>query len=396
MFCGLAVLLAGLLANYFCSLEGKVNLQAGRSSTLSVADGPDSTSGDQHTGLDLILRLDSLTIHPHTEEYEVLLHKRDTSVSKNLNQTELTSYKVIGQYSLKPMRIRKIEKTDLRFRLKEFFPDFTFEYSYPENRDSIDAKAPGITLELNIDEEPTVVTLREDLPNRNKLDDVVNFGSSLAFYWDIPYDSIKSFSKEVLLNGNKIVFSGSNQKVYFLFNEGIEEQVLKEHTYYKIPGREGIGFTILYCFPDMAYLKAVPSSKSAELLNPVANMEIWKIGEGAREAFIYPEKKGRNGGNFFIPDSDYMLSLGISPQDAIKSCDCIISLQNKDGEILKSLTLRSGNSKSFHGYLFKPLACSSELQDEVMVKITHHPGNKLILFGVLLFVAYVCLMFINK
>ena len=99
-------------------------------------------------------------------------------------------------------------------------------------------------------------------------------------------------------------------------------QPLKEGTFYKMPGLDTVGFTVLYSFPDYAYLKAVPSTNGEDMLNPVAHIEVWKEGEGYRDAFIYPEKRGRKGGVYAIPGSDHKIGLGEIEAKALKHCDC--------------------------------------------------------------------------
>ncbi|MBK9982304.1 MAG: hypothetical protein IPP15_07750 [Saprospiraceae bacterium] len=393
---GLVIAIAGILINYFSSMAGVITLHTGQTSRLSASSDTDTTSSDHKTDLDLILTLDSLTIHPYHPDYVIEVRQRDTTIMKDIPIIGLPPSKIIDYFSLTPMKIRKIGKTDLRFRLKNFFPDFAFEYTYPDHSDTIKPKAPGIILELKTKGGPQVVTLRSNHSKSYKLDDVVKLGASLEFYWDLPLDSIAKFSANNDTTTKRIVFAGATGKMYFLFNGKMDERPFKEKFFYGIPNQDSAGFTILHCFPDIAYMNAVPSSKSDVLVNPVAQVEIWKLGGRGHEAYIYPETNGRKGGEFPIPDSDYMLSLGIDQEKVVQNCDCIFSIKNQAGDVLKTLALHAGIPGSFHGYKFKTVACNTELQNDVTIKVTRHPGNIIILIGVLLSLAAIGLLYVKK
>ena len=149
----------------------------------------------------------------------------------------------------------------------------------------------------------------------------------MSYYYELPPDSLQTKAFDPQKPGNKIFFSGADNKVFFVFNGIIEEKKLEEKMFYKMPDQDSVGFTILYSFPDAALLQAVPSSRGTEVLNPVAHVEIWKEGEGYRDAFIYPETRARISGGFDIPGSLYKLGMGTVKESEIKHCDCMVSLQ---------------------------------------------------------------------
>lgn len=377
---GFLLLIAGVGLNYFLGAKGEVRLDQGKANIISAVRDT-SRSSDFGDEQGFTITLDSLTIQPYTPEYEIQLWRKDTTSANPHSLTSGTARTRIDQFSMEPMQIRKVEKTDLRFRLKAFYPNFEFAYEYPVNRDTIEPKAPGITLELKTREGSSIVTLRTDQPNKHKLDDIVSLGASLSFFWDMSPDSIKTMVTVPGNKANKIVFSGADGKVYFILGDKVEEQPLKEKIFYTMPGTDSVGFTILYCFPDIAFLQAVPSSRGTELLNPVAHVEIWRLGGPATDAFIYPETRVRKGGDFEIPDSDYKLGMGLDLDHARKYCDCIVSLQRGEGLESKSLEFKSGNTRSYKDFRFTPYECSAGLRKMVVMKMVQVPGNNLVIAG---------------
>lgn len=394
----LAVLLlgAGWSMNYFFAKEGVLRLEAGKAKTLvtdAAAHNEDTTTSKD---LGFIITLDSLSIRSHIPEFEIKLWKRD-SMPANPHAQQTTAPKaLVGVFPLEPMKINKIEDTDLRFRLKAFYPNFEFAYEYPSNRDTIKPRAPGITVELKTKEGTPIVTLRSDQPGKHTVGDIVSLGASLTYYWTLPSDSLKAIAGDTKKPGNKILFSGSDNRVFFVINGTIEEKKLEEKLFYKMPEQDSVGFTILYSFPDAGLLQAVPSSRGTEVLNPVAHVEIWKEGEGYRDAFVYPETRARISGGFDIPGSVYKLGMGVVKESEIRYCDCKVSIQQDSLHAPVSLAFLSGKSQSFRGYRFSPTECLKGSPEILTLQITKRPGQTLILLGFIMAGIALLLLFVRK
>lgn len=373
-----------------------MRLEAGKAKTL-VTDASahkQDTSASKVPGL--IIMLDSLEIQSHTPEFEIKLWRSDT-MPANPHAPQTTGPKeLIGAFPLEPMKINKIEDTDLRFRLKAFYPNFEFAYEYPADRDTIKPKAPGITLELKTKEGTPIVTLRSDQPGKHILRDIVSLGASLEYYWKLPSDTLKAIAAETYKTGNKILFAGSDNKVFIVFDGLIEEKQLEEKLFYKMPGQDSTGFTILYSFPDAGLLKAVPSSRGTEVLNPVAHVEIWKEGEGYRDAFVYPETRVRLNGGFEIPGTGYKLGMGTVKESEIKYCDCMVSIQEDSTHAPVTLTFLAGKSKNYHGYRFSPIECLNGSPEILTMQISRKPGKTALLLGFILAGIALVLLFVKK
>ncbi len=392
LIAGLVLLGAGLLLNQYNGLKGEIKLQSGQKSYIKTGSGAGAVSDTVVSDLGLTITLDSLKMTAFTPLFEIKLSKKDTVKTPSEYQPNPT-YVDIGLYPLEQMKIRGIEKSDFRFRLKEFYPNFQFAYQYPSRRDTIEPRAPGITLELKTKEGSPIVTLRSDQPNKHLLGDIVSLGASLAFYWYMPMDSIKAIAAKNSTGGNKIIFSGSDSTIYSILKDSVTTQPLRENEFYNLPSHDSTGFTILFCYPDVALLKAVPSTKGSEMNNPVAHVEIWKEGGSAIDAFLYPETRGRKGGDFEIPTTDYKLGLSVNKEEARKHCDCTISVQKDSSKKAETLTLVSGQPVMSHGYKFSPVECKDGFPGVVIMEVSYLPGRipiiiSCILIGIAMFVYF--------
>ncbi len=387
---------AGWGINYFFAEEGILRLEAGKAKTLVTGGAANKDQQPSSKDLGFIITLDSLEIRTHTPEFEIKLWKSDTMPANPHAPQNTGPKELIGTFLPEPMKINKIDDTDLRFRLKAFYPNFEFAYEYPADRDTIKPKAPGITLELKTKEGTPIVTLRSDQPGKHTVGDIVSLGASLVYYYELPSDSLQAKAFDPLTPGDKILFSGADNKVFFVIDGLIEEKKLEEKMFYTMPDQDSVGFTILYSFPDAALLQAVPSSRGTEVLNPVAHVEIWKEGEGYRDAFIYPETRSRISGGFDIPGSLYKLGMGTVKESEIKYCDCMVSIQEDSTHAPVSLAFLAGKSQNYRGYRFSPTECLNGSPEILAIQISRKPGKTLLLLGFILAGIALILLFVKK
>ncbi|MDZ4751692.1 MAG: hypothetical protein SGI87_08775, partial [Flavobacteriales bacterium] len=139
---------AGWSINYFNAREGILRLEAGKAKILVTGGAASKDEQQSSKDLGFIITLDSLEIRSHTPEFEIKLWKSDTMPANPHAPQGSGPKELVSTFPLEPMKINKIEDTDLRFRLKAFYPNFEFAYEYPARKDTIKPKAPGITLEL--------------------------------------------------------------------------------------------------------------------------------------------------------------------------------------------------------------------------------------------------------
>jgi hypothetical protein len=289
--------------------------------------------------------------------YELQVRENEKKFDVQNHPNILAPSQLIHAYPLQPMKIRKVGDTAYRFRLKQFYPDFTFKYTYPLNEDTIPPRAPGITLLLNTREGEEAVTLRSDQPQRNRLDDVVQLGILFEFYWIATLDSLDRMHSDSALPEDKVVFSGKDKKMYRRINGIVETMTMEKDHFYSIPGKDSLGFTILQCFPDANLLKAVPATRSEKLNNPVAGVEVWKKGGYSQEIFLYPIHLDRPGGKWDVPGTSLNLTLSLGHDEVVKSCRCYVSLEDSVRQVRTSGLFEGRQSVSFGGKKLRLKEC---------------------------------------
>lgn len=391
MLTGLILLGTGLALNQFKGQQGTLRLREGQQ--VGLALNSDATEDEETEATDsgtdtlgYVLTLDSLSIRPFTPEYHIEVWQKDDSESQNATMNAAGMYsKKVDAFDLQPMKIHKIGDSQFRFRLSTFYPNFQFTYAYPENRDTLQPVAPGITLELHIPgQEPLMATMLSDQPSRSKLDDVVGLGCSLAFYWTLPADTLAALTASTAQAGARMVFVGETHKMYFLQQGTSQEQPLNEQQYYPLPGKDSAGIKVLFCYPDASLLKAVPSTRGEVMRNPVAAIEYWPLGGRYQEAYIYPESATKKGGAFTVPGTSYRLILATDQALANKYCDCQLTFARKGGADPEPIALRGGASQSVHGYRFTPVECSKGHSGMLVLEVAKMPGRMLFISGLVL------------
>jgi hypothetical protein len=354
---GIMFFVGGLLLDMSLSKKGTMHLVLGMPVHQFRNTGQPKESNTVPEPLAFKVQLDSLHISGYTPTYELQVRKVDQEFSQEMHTSILPPSILVEAFPFSPMKILKIPDTEYRFRLKQFYPDFSFQYSYPENQDTIPPRAPGITLNLVTSGKEEVVTLRSDKPNLRKLDDVVGFGCVLEFYWTLSIDSLERITPDTGKNNNKIVFVGKDKKVFFFLNGKTDSLSLENNHFYTIPGKDSLGFTVLQSFPDARLLKAVPVSKSDKPINPVAEVEVWKLGGGAQNVYLYPNAGGHHGGEWRVPDSDLVLTCSLSHEAIVKVCQCSISIMDSLRQANTNRILNGFQVFSYGGKKFRLAEC---------------------------------------
>lgn len=386
VWAGILLFISGWLLDQFFGEKGIVHLTLGMSSHQIRKAVQQDSSAIAAEELGFVAQLDSLQIKSFTPVFELQVRKAEEDKAQQYHTNILPPSWLRVAFPLTPMTIRKIEDTEFRFRLKQFFPDFDFQYSYPEHQDTIPPRAPGITLNLVTQGKEEVITLRSDQPNARKYSDIAQFDCSLEFYWELSRDSLTRTLSDSGKWENKIVFAAKDKKVFFLFNDKTDSVSLETNRFYNIPGKDSLGFTILQSFPDIRLLKATPVTKSDKPLNPVAQVEVWKLGGGSQEIYLYPNASGRHGGEWRVPGTQDMITLAISHNDLVNACTCKISLMDSIHQIHTSKMLTGNQVISFGGRNIRLSECDPNgLWADL--KVWKAPGHYLKFTGMVLAVA---------
>lgn len=349
---GIFLCIAGIGLSRFGDHTGNVHLSLGSwENQIRSADGIIQPFS---------LRLDSLSVFPVSPQYELQVRQATVEFNQQMHPGVFRPSRLVSAYPLEPMEIRKIGETPYRFRLQEFYPDFTFQYSYPQHQDTIAPKAPGITLTLKTPAGEEVVTLRSDQPKLSKLDDVVQLGCTLQFFWNYTGDSTSMTNADTTITANNtIIFSGEDKIIYFHFDGNTSSMPLELNRFYPIPGKDTIGFTVLQCFPDIALLTAHPASRSKEMNNPVAGVEVWKLDGLSQVVYLYPTSSATSGGQWEVPGSDLLVGLGLSHKDIANNCQCYLSLADSSRQINRQVILQGKQTLSYAGNRITLIECDT-------------------------------------
>ncbi len=383
LFVSLGLAVAGIAINYQKGFQRHLFLVAGAPEDMTQWSADQDSTIHPHVRKITTLQLDSLSIAAHRPNYMLQIWEAD-SANTGLHRRLPSGWHFIDEFPLEEMKIRAVPGTDFRFRLSAFYPDFYFSYSYPENTDTIPPRSPGITLDLHTDSGEQIVTLRSDQPARNKLGDVLNLGVVFEFYWEIPPDTLLRIGRGLNVHQHRILFSGKERLLYDLSGDTLQSRELGKDVFYGIPGKQDAGFTIVELFPDIAYLKATPASRGDSVLNPVAKVDVWKVGERYREVFLYPDQNGLRAGDYALPGLPLRIALGLSERDALHHCRCTLGLSNSNGDKLRSMPLMDGNTGRVNGYLLRLTGCRGFPVKEARITVTRKPGRTLMILAILL------------
>lgn len=378
---GLALLFAGGATFFFRAGESRIRLITGISeSRLIPAEGGPADS----LTLSFSMRLDSIRAEARIPEYKLLVWAIDTSGRSHAGKS--TPYTgLVDAFPLDTMKIRSVGSSDYRFRLRAYYPDFTFRYAYSADKTATPPRAPGITVQLNAGEDDAVVTLRTDQPGKYRLDDLLHLGCRFEYYWHLNGDSLARTLSMQDPPVNKVLFAGEKEIVYFLFDGVLTSDSLTEGKFYPLPGKPEQGFTVLLHYPDVSFLQALPTSASEQPRHPVAEIEVWKKGGPGSQIFLYPNTTGRSGGDHRVPGTNALLVLGESPEDLLHRSDIYLRAGRPEEES-DAILLERGKGFIYKGKYISPRSCQAEYPGSAILSIRPLTGLWLALGGVLLIV----------
>ena len=396
------IILFGFWADYFYGFQGMIQLEEGQTKNIVKLYDSRTNLLIDSTELPFSLRLDKFEFERHDPDYRLQVWRQDTTghseeVSHSGGAMNEKPPQIVASMPAEKMVIRHIYGTDIYFRMADLFPNFEFKYSYPMVIDTIEAKDPGIQMDVKMpDGENATLQLRTSKSGRNKLVDLETFGASLEFYWDLPDDVTAALAKPSKSDTSRIIFAGKGRQIHYLINGQLKTEALEVERYYPVPGKDNIGFTIQFLFPDAAYISAVPSTKDDRLVNPVARVETWHKGGYSQESFLYPSLFERKPGTFQIAGTPYFLAFESMKDREAKFYKSDLSVVNAGGEVIKQQTIKVNEPMLHGGYRFYQSDYDPNNPSYSGIGVTHDPGLYLIYAGFFVLVAGVALMFYGK
>ncbi|MBK8490616.1 MAG: cytochrome c biogenesis protein ResB [Saprospirales bacterium] len=398
------LILAGFWIDYYYGFRGIIQLETGqRTNIVKVYEGSTSYIRDS-IDLDFQLQLDAFEFEKHDPDYRLQVWRNNMDREPREKQNEAPSQnmvpELIASFPLTMDKIRDIYGTDLHFRMSDFYPNFQFVYSYPEGKDTIAPADPGIFLEMKTPLGETVVQLRSNVEGKNKIVDMTHLGASIEFYWELPedvrLDLLRKTAASQEPDTNRIIIVGASEQVFFLTDGELREEKLESDRVYPLPHREDSGFSMMLLFPDATYLVAAPGSKGEELLNPVAKVDVWATGWDAyQEAYIYPNK-GKRGGVYSIPGSNYLLAMESFKDKETKYWKSTVSIVDENDQVAKTQAIMVNKPMLARGYRFYQTDYDPENPNYSGIGVSHEPGLYVIYLGFFVLVVGSFLLFYTR
>jgi hypothetical protein len=115
----------------------------------------------------------------------------------------------------------------------------------------------------------------------------------------------------------------------------------------------------------------------------VAQVEIWKLGGPATEVFLYPNTKGRVGGDHRIRGTNAMVILGESPKGLLRRSDIYLRAGLPEAET-DEIVLRRGKGVIHNGKYISPLSCHADYPGSVILSVRSMTGILMTAAGLLL------------
>jgi ResB-like family protein len=398
---GPIIILCGFWVDYFYGFKGIIQLEIGESKNLvNVYDGHTNYVTDT-TYLDFKIQLDTFSFQKYEPDYRIQIWKRNLTSEAQAHQAEVMAPvnippEILTSLPLEPMKIHHIYGSDVYFRLREFYPNFQFEYSYPVDPDTIEAVDPGIVLDLKTSVGDANLQLLAYKEGQNKIADVVNIGAWLEFYWELPAEVAARIDNPKSAKTNRIIFAGKDRLIHNLIDGELTSEELETGKFYPFPNKVAEGFTVAHIFPDAAYLVATPASKGDELLSPVAQVEIWHKGQSGEKAYLYPGMGGRKSGSHVIPGTPYFLALESVKDMETKFYRSELSVLGANDEVVKKQSVLVNEPMLYDGYRFYQTDYNPDNPKYSGIGISHEPGLYPIYFGFFVLVFGCFLMFYRR
>jgi hypothetical protein len=385
------IIVGGVWYDYFFGFKGMMHLEVGEvQDSVEVYD-VNFKYISRNIKLPFKLRLDSFASQKHEPDHRIQIWEMDSLWQEsNMSQDPPVGEppRIVASLPLTIGKINRIYGTDVYFRTTKVFPNFTFDYIYPVNNDTVAPTAPGIFVDLMTEQGSVPILFRDDLPERNKLADLENIGAWLEFYYELPED-VRGDLKKAKTDPNRIIFSGKEAKIYFLINGVLTEKPIKVGEFHPFPKGDNpdYGFSVRYQVNNAELVRAEPSSDGEEWLNPVAFVEVWRKGQQANEVYIYSTTADRRGGNYQIPGAPYFLALESVRDMETKYWRSDISVLDESGKLLKQKVVKVNEILLHDGYRFYQNDYDPNNPNYSGIGVSKEPGLYIIYFGFFLMVA---------
>ncbi len=385
------VILAGVWFDYFYGMNGIINLEVGDTKDMVLTYDVNNKYIADSMQLPFKIRLDSFASQKHEPDHRIQIWKMDSTWhASNMGQAESTGEppKILASLPIDIGVIHKIYGTDIYFRTTKAFPNFTFDYTYPVLNDTVAPVAPGVFIDMETEHGTVPMLLRSDIPGREKLADLQTVGAWLEYYYELPAD-VKAVLAKAKSEENRIIFSGKEEKVYFLVNNDLTEKPIVNGEFHPFPKGDdpAYGFSVRFLANNSDYVSAEPSTLDDQWVNPVAFVEVWRKGQESSEVYLYSTTEDRSGGHYQIPGSEFFLAMESVRDMETKYWRSDLSVVDESGNTVKQKVVKVNEIMVHKGYRFYQTDYDPNNPRFSGIGVSKEPGLYIVYLGFFLLVA---------
>jgi hypothetical protein len=393
---GPVIILFGFWWDYYAGFRGLIQLVKGNETNHVWVYHRNTNRVRDSLKLDFNLLLDHFETQKFEPDHRIQIWEHSSTQPKPREALNTASSRILTTLPMKVDKPWKIYNSDISFQLKEFYPNFYFEYSYPEDKDSVEAKDPGILVEIRNPHGSNIVQLSGIQPGKNQMNDPI-LRTTFEFYWELPDELSEKIDLSIPDQNwegkNRIIFAGKEKKIYEVYQGKLTTRELTNKTLFPIHGNSKSHYSIVHLYPNVQYLSAEPATRNELQENPVAKLEIARDAwDNTKDAFIFPHK-GKGNGQYLIPGTSYFLALESIKDQETKFWKSDLSILDKTGSLVKQRSIKVNEPLLFKGYRFYQTGYDPNNPNYSGIGVSYTPGLMVIYFGFTVLVVGVFVLF---
>ncbi|NND05350.1 MAG: hypothetical protein HKN87_03130, partial [Saprospiraceae bacterium] len=158
---GPIIIIIGFWTDYYVGYRGLIQLLKGMESSKVWVYQRNTNKVVDSMDLDFVIRLNNFETEKYNPDHRLQLGEV-TMGEVDLAAINSENARIISTFPLEIDKNRRIYNYDITFKLKEFYPNFYLEYSYPQDKDDVEPTNPGVLLEISTPHGNNLVKLPQD------------------------------------------------------------------------------------------------------------------------------------------------------------------------------------------------------------------------------------------
>ena len=392
---GPVVVLGGFWLDFYAGYGGVVQMFVGQDNDHVWVYHRNTNRVADSLKLDFKLRLEDFQSEKFDPDHRIQIWRLN-------NQTQSTApsnpsgAQILTTLPLRENKKFEIYNSDISVELKAFYPNFYFKFSYPEDKDTVAPRDPGILIDITKQGAIEMMQLQDPSSGRHKIYDPI-LRTSFQFHWVLPNDlsdGISNFdSSSALADTNRIIFSGEDQIIHEVYNGVLTTKDLVKEVQSPIPGSQESFYSVIVLYPDGSYLQSGPASRNDRQEKAVAQVEVNRTAwENKADVFLFPHKGG-GVGQFQITGTNYLLALESMKDRETKYWRSDLAILNDQGEVVKRKSVKVNEPLLYRGHRFYQTDYDANNPNYSGIGVSYTPGLYIVYFGFFVLMAGVFVLF---